>query len=246
MVLPALPAHAQEFSLPSAEVEIVVEPDGSLLVTEHITYNFDGSFSGAYREIPLRAGESIIDISVSEGGAPYALGGCTDLGCDSPPSTFGFVDLGGRIRVVWHYSTFGEERTFDLTYRFIGLAKAADDVVDVNLQVWGDEWAEPLDHLTATMTLPGLAAPGEVFVWGHPATVAGTTNLGTDRVQPALEASNILRASSLRCGSCFPGVSSPRRRVRRSSRATAVRTSSPRKSKPRLLTAVGPASSGHW
>ena len=64
-------------------------------------------------------------------------------------------------------------------------------MVDVNLQVWGDDWAEPLDHLTATMSLPGLAAPGEVFVWGHPATVAGTTNLGTDRVQPSLEASNI-------------------------------------------------------
>ena len=46
VVLPALPALAQEFSLPQADVEIVVEPDGSLLVTEHITYDFDGSFSG--------------------------------------------------------------------------------------------------------------------------------------------------------------------------------------------------------
>jgi hypothetical protein len=99
---------AQEFSLPRAEVEIVVEADGSLLVTEHITYDFDGSFSGAYREIPLRAGEAITEISVSEGGVSYNPGGCTDLGCDSPPSTFGSVDLGGRIRVVWHYSTFGE------------------------------------------------------------------------------------------------------------------------------------------
>ena len=38
-------------------------------------------------------------------------------------------DLGGRVRVVWHYAPM-EGRTFDLAYRLTGLAKASDDVVD--------------------------------------------------------------------------------------------------------------------
>ncbi|MEX0699912.1 MAG: DUF2207 domain-containing protein, partial [Acidimicrobiia bacterium] len=168
-----------------------VEPDGSVVVTENLTYSFDGSFSGAYREIPLRAGESITDVTVSEAGEPYGHGGCTDLGCSSAPSTFGVADLGGRVRVVWHYRSFGETRTFTLRYTMLGLAKAADDVVDVYLQVWGDEWKEPLDQLTASMTLPGPAVPGDALVWGHPASVAGSTSLGSDQARPTLEASNI-------------------------------------------------------
>ncbi|MFN2487632.1 MAG: DUF2207 domain-containing protein, partial [Acidimicrobiia bacterium] len=62
-----LPALAQEFTLPRADIEVIVNPDGSIDVTERITYLFDGSFSGGYREIPLRAGESISGVTVSEG-----------------------------------------------------------------------------------------------------------------------------------------------------------------------------------
>ena len=60
---------------------ITVQPDGSISVTEEITYRFDGSFSGAYREIPLRAGESIRDIEVTDAQyGSYSSGACTDLG----------------------------------------------------------------------------------------------------------------------------------------------------------------------
>ena len=55
-MLPALPALAKSYHIAGADVEIVVEDDGSLLVTEYLTYDFDGSFTGAYRDIPLRSG----------------------------------------------------------------------------------------------------------------------------------------------------------------------------------------------
>ncbi|MDQ3500697.1 MAG: DUF2207 domain-containing protein, partial [Actinomycetota bacterium] len=65
---------AQEFTLPRADIEVIVSADGSIDVNEHITYFFDGSFSGGYREIPLRAGESINGVSVSERGVAYQPG----------------------------------------------------------------------------------------------------------------------------------------------------------------------------
>ncbi len=197
-----LPALADEFSLPRADIEITVNPDGSLDVIEHITYLFDGSFSGGYREIPLRAGESIDSVSVSEGGLEYDTGACTDLGCNSPPSTFGVADLGGRVRVVWHYATDGGERTFDLAYRLTGLAKASDDVVDVFLQVWGEEWESSLDELTASMQLP--AGTGEIFIWGHPSSVNGVTSLGADGVRPTLTANNIPSGQFVEMRVVFP------------------------------------------
>ncbi|HJR86114.1 MAG TPA: DUF2207 domain-containing protein, partial [Acidimicrobiia bacterium] len=171
---------------------MVVNDDGSLEVTEHLTYFFEGSFTGGFREIPLRAGEEISDVVVSEAGIDYQPGGCTDLGCtSSPPSTYGVVDLGGRIRVVWHYVTGGGERVFDVRYRLSGLTKAADDVVDVYLQIWGDEWETTLDQLTASMQLPGPAGTGDVYIWGHPASVTGSTSLGADGIRPSLVAENV-------------------------------------------------------
>ena len=38
---------------------VFVEDDGALESRERITFAFDGDFSGAFRDIPLRDGESI-------------------------------------------------------------------------------------------------------------------------------------------------------------------------------------------
>jgi hypothetical protein len=84
-MLPAGPALAQSYVISLAIVEMMVEPDGAVLVTETLTYAFDGSFSGAYRDIPLGGGQRITDVSVSEEGVAYRPGGCTELGCTSPP-----------------------------------------------------------------------------------------------------------------------------------------------------------------
>ena len=106
-------AQAKSFDLPQANVTVVVETDGSLRVTEQLTYAFSGAFSGANRDIPLRSGESIDQVSVSENGRSFAAGGCVELGCSSPAGTFGVVRTGDTERVVWHFSASDAVRTFD-------------------------------------------------------------------------------------------------------------------------------------
>ncbi len=155
-----------------------VARDGSLDVDERITYAFSGPFSGGYREIPLRSGESIDAIRVTENGHAYRTGGCTELGCADAPGTFGAARVGNSVRIVWHYQANSELRTFQVHYRLKGLAVAYDDVVDVNLQVWGSEWKEPLGRLTATETAPAPI----MRAWGHPVYVRGDVQLTTDNV----------------------------------------------------------------
>ena len=162
-------------------------------------------------------------------GSPYRPGGCTDLGCNSPPSTFGVADLGGRVRVVWHYASDGGERTFDLSYRLVGLAKAADDVVDVFLQVWGDEWDSSLDELNASMQLPGQLSTGEVLIWGHPSSVAGRPASGPTGFAQLWRRAMFPRASSSRCESSSRARCSPRLRVPRLSPEIASPTFAPRR-----------------
>ena len=170
-------AEAKSFTLPQAAVSVQVAKNGALRVEERIQYAFSGPFSGGYREIPLRTGETIANVSVTEGGTVYRPGGCTELGCIDAPGTYGVADLGGRVRIVWHYNAADEVRTFQIRYIIRGLAVAYDDVVDVNLRVWGDEWKEPLGRLTAV-----LVAPGNVRrAWGHPVYVRGDVQLAGRR-----------------------------------------------------------------
>jgi uncharacterized membrane protein len=190
----AAPAQAQEdksFGLPRAVAVADVRPDGSVVVTEKITYLFSGSFEGGYREIPLKEGMSVTDVSVSEDGKEYAPGASAELGSSGAPGTYGTANLGDAYRIVWHYRASDEERTFTLRYRLKGLAVAYDDVVDVYWQAWGDEWQEPLDLLVAAMVLPGDPKKGEVKVFGHPASVSGKTSLSPDKVSPTLIASDV-------------------------------------------------------
>jgi len=134
----ALPgtAVAKSYDLPDANVQVRVADDGSLQVSERITFAFSGPFSGAYRDVPLRNGEAIGDLRVLEDGRQYSPGGCVELGCDDAPGTFGVTRVGDRARVVWHYRAADEARTFEIRYRMTGVAVAYDDVVDVNLKVW--------------------------------------------------------------------------------------------------------------
>ncbi len=183
-------ADAKSYSLPAADVAVQIQPDGSLLVQERISFDFSGDFSGAYRDIPLRAGESIDQVGVSEGDDDYIPGANTELGSFGVPGSFGVEQSSKLVRIVWHYRAIDERRTFTINYRFRGLAVAYDDVVDVNLRVWGDEWKASLGSLNARMQLPRATPLGPSYrVWGSPAWVRGVV----DRAPSAatLQAANV-------------------------------------------------------
>ena len=187
----ASPAIAKSYRIDAADVDVIVNDDATLSVTERLTYNFSGAFSGAYRDIPLRAGESLSDITVTDSQGTYDLGGCVLLGCLSPAGLFGVDEIPGYVRVVWHYSAADETREFTLAYTMNGVATAYDDVIDVNLQVWGDQWPVGADLVTARIHVPGEPQEGDVYVWGHPYGIDGSTSLGEDGTSPSLEATNV-------------------------------------------------------
>ena len=167
-------AHAQSYELVATDVQAAVRKDGTVAVDEAITVAFSGSFTYGFREIPYRSGERIDEIGVSENGSSFRPGASTELQPGGPPGTFGVRDLGGRIRIVWRFQSDGsQQHTFRVHYRISGLAVAYDDVVDVNLKVWGDEWEQSLGRLTATESAPGKILRG----WGHPVYVRGDVQL---------------------------------------------------------------------
>src|SRR3990172_4147654 len=61
-----------------------------------------------------------------------------------------------------------------------GLGVAYDEVVDVNLKVWGDQWETRLGRLTAELRLPGPASGPSFRAWGHPVSIRGDVALYAD------------------------------------------------------------------
>lgn len=175
VLTPVASASAKSFALDDADVLVRVAPDGSLKVRERITFAFHGPFTGAYRDIPLKAGERIDSISVAAGGRPYRPGGSAELGTPGPASQFGSAPQGDGRRIVWRFAAISGRRTFILRYRLRGVTKAYDDVADVELQVWGDTWKQGLGRLRARMQAPEPVTAAEARVYGHPADVRGET-----------------------------------------------------------------------
>ena len=175
MALVAAPtAIAKEYTLPAAHISARVTPMGAVQVTERLTFDFFGDFTGAYRDVPIRAGETIDHVGVAEGDALYAPGASAELGSSGSPGTYGTKRLSDRMRIVWHFNAPSEDRTFTVAYRITGLAVAYDDVVDVNLKVWGDQWPVGLTELHASTFLPRRTKLGPAYrVWGAPEYVRG-------------------------------------------------------------------------
>ena len=77
------------------------------------------------------------------------------------------------MRIVWYFNASDQTRAFTISYTLRGVAVAYDDVVDVNLKVWGDQWAEPLSRLVAIESAPGMI----LQAWGKPVWVRGDVEL---------------------------------------------------------------------
>jgi uncharacterized membrane protein len=200
-VVPAIPTADKEYEITDASVDVVLQKDGSLLVHESLPFDFHGSFTGAYRDIPLNGGAKISDVHVSEGGTQYRPGGNTVLGSFDRPGTFGTELFEGapgaseaddarqaaRVqRIVWHYDAADETRTFDITYRVTGGADVHDDVVDVTWSIWGNQWDFWLHHLDAQISAASGAAPLDAWVRprkvGVEPEVGNTATVSIDRV----------------------------------------------------------------
>ena len=189
MLALAAPAWG-DADITDADVALRLAPNGDLLVTERLHFNYDGTFEGSYRDIDLLHGERIGDVSVSQDGQSFSPGGNTALGSHDRPGVFGVTQLGNTVRVVWHYQASDEQRTTVLSYRVRNAVVAYDDVLDIGWAVWGSEWKFDLDHLTASFTNPALDPDDPLYrVWGHPRDVEGVTVRGDGRA--TLEASDV-------------------------------------------------------
>src|SRR5215210_9568545 len=69
--IPDADTSETQYEIKDADVAVQLQRDGSLLVQEELEFDFNGSFTGAYRDILLNGDARISDVRLLEDGEPY-------------------------------------------------------------------------------------------------------------------------------------------------------------------------------
>ncbi|MFY9115459.1 MAG: DUF2207 domain-containing protein [Dethiobacteria bacterium] len=142
-------------------------PDGSMLVTEHITVTFNGTYEGYFISIP-RGSTPLSDILVSENGVAYNFNPGMEY---EPPGTFLIKHESDDIIIDWSIDATDVQRTFDVSYRVNDLVTVHDDVADFYRKFIGEKNKQDIGEVIVHLLLPPGAEnfkEGEdIRIWGH-------------------------------------------------------------------------------
>lgn len=158
---PGLRAAPKDYFFPEVRIAVLVERDGSFLVDEFRTFDFEGSFSAAWYTLPLsiKRGDNRDSISLEdfqvrdENGQPLRMEASTS---------------GGVYKAEWYFRAADERRTFHIHYRVRKGIISYPDVSELYWQMIGTGWDRPTQNVAVTVSLPeDVANREDILVYGH-------------------------------------------------------------------------------
>ena len=158
---PTALAQTKTFHWVNWDIDVTLQPDGSLDVTETQTLEFAGApFTFGFRSIPIgRSGnnDGITNVSVREGDLVYSES------FSNAPGTFEVVEQGDEARINWYFEPALGARTYTFSYTVLGAVRTGTSEEGSGDQIF---WTViPSDHparvdsSTTTITLPDGVYP---------------------------------------------------------------------------------------
>jgi uncharacterized protein (TIGR04222 family) len=170
LVLGAAPAAAQDWHIDDFHTDIVIQPDGRLLVTETIAAAFAVPKHGIYRTIPIH-----YEVAYHEYGLRFTLLGVTDGGGAARQTTVSRDGFSMRIRIGSPDVTLRGPQVYRIHYE---IQRAILHELDRTVLRWnatGNEWDVPISASTTTVTLP-TALPDSAVTYDAWTGVYGATS----------------------------------------------------------------------
>jgi hypothetical protein len=197
ILAPARTAAAKDYSAERFDVQLALQPDGSLHLVETVVFRFEGGpFTYVTRELPTRKTDGISVLSAEMDGVALPRG-------EAP----GQVEIGeGReVRVRWHFAPVHDAvHTFTLTYRAAGVAYQEDDRDVLAWTVLPREHAYRIDSATARLRYPsGLTPIGRPEIDARRATIR---EVSADQDGAAVLAGEIRRNGTFTLTVRFPSA----------------------------------------
>ncbi|HHW47487.1 MAG TPA: DUF2207 domain-containing protein [Clostridiaceae bacterium] len=158
-------AAQKEFHVTDYQVYVVVNKDGSAIVYEFITYDFDGEFNGVFRDIDLSG----------TGGIEYARvfvennEGRKDLRRDNSekPGTYTFITEGVMAKLKAFEPSRNESKTFIFEYKLLDAVTKYNDIAEFNRKMIDTGWQVRLENICIKVIIPEGAGTEDIKVFAH-------------------------------------------------------------------------------
>ncbi len=154
-----LSTSAKSYEIPDVRVEVTIKKDGTVHITEHLTYVFDGSFSWAEYQIPRQGFSTINDIQILENGKSY-INKNTEV-----PGTFNVSKNDKAIKLRWYYSAEDEKRTFTVSYVLKDALTIGPQWSQFFWNFLSDNRAKATNQLDITIQLPKSVSVDSLYGW---------------------------------------------------------------------------------
>lgn len=158
-------ALAKDFRYTSWTSDVTVNKDATLTVVETLTHQFNGDFTGAYRD--LNYGDNVAafnDFSVSEGGTPYTVG-TVIRGAANQPGLFyasDYKDSVGYVEILYSFRASNESKAFTIKYKVTGGFYYYDNEQKFIWPAVSEVRDQSIDKVKVTVHLPeGLNLKGD-------------------------------------------------------------------------------------
>ena len=155
-------SFAANYRIEKLDIEANLQKDGSMVVSEAVTYNID-EINGVYFDIDAKGFGELEDLQVFE---------------DEPnTSSFKEVDTSNYevsvsdelYRIKLYSKNQNNIRTFKFVYKLPEAIKVYDDVAQFNRKMVGKEWQQGIKYITAKVIIPVSASydNSNILVFGH-------------------------------------------------------------------------------
>ena len=155
-------SFAASFRIEKLDIEANLQKDGSMVVSEAVTYDID-EINGVYFDIDAKGFGELEDLQVFED--------------DPNTSSFKEVDTSNYevsvsdelYRIKLYSKNHNNRRTFKFVYKLPEAITVYDDVAQFNRKMVGKEWQQGINYITAKVIIPVSASydNSNILVFGH-------------------------------------------------------------------------------
>ena len=154
-------SFAASFRIEKLDIEANLQKDGSMVVSEAVTYDID-EINGVYFDIDAKGFGELQYIQVFE---DDSTGGFKEV--DSSNYEVSVSDELYRIKL--YSKNHNNRRTFKFVYKLPEAITVYDDVAQFNRKMVGQEWQQGINYITAKVIIPVSASydNSNILVFGH-------------------------------------------------------------------------------
>ena len=140
-------AEDRSYSIPSINMDLFLQNDGSIHVKETIHYSFSGTYNGVYRDLPLKSGQVLQNVKVSTDGA-YSSEEIIDQGDTQRIKIYLYSDAAKTSSIS------NRDVNVTIEYDLLHVLRFYNDIAELQYKLVGEGWSVPIGQLNAKIHVP--------------------------------------------------------------------------------------------